>query len=779
MADGAKTIAGGVGDGLAHDSAAKHVSGRARYVDDVPLPPSALDAHVALSPRVHAKILRLDVSAVRDAPGVHAVMTAADVPGAVDIGPVHPGDPVLAQDVVEYAGQALFAVAADTVDQARAAADLAEIEFEDLEPVLSVEEARRRDMLVLPPHTMQRGDAAAAIAGAPRRLDGRLEIGGQEHFYLEGQVGAALPQEDGDMLVLSSTQHPSEVQHLVAKVLGRPEHDVTVECRRMGGGFGGKETHAAPIACIAALLADMTDRPVKLNLDRDDDILMTGKRHDFVTDYHVGFDDDGRILGLEMDLMARCGISPDLSGSIVDRALFHSDNAYYLPAVRLTGWPCKTNTVSNTAFRGFGGPQGMVGIEHVVDEIARELGKDPLDVRRLNLYGGAGRNVTPYHQEVDGFIVPKLLDRVEASADYRARRTEIDAWNADHAVLKRGLALTPVKFGISFTATHLNQAGALVHVYTDGSVMLNHGGTEMGQGIYVKVAQVVANEFQIDAARVKITATNTSKVPNTSPTAASAGADLNGMAARNAARAIKTRLVDFAAAHFEVAPEAMTFAANRVQVGERDMAFAELVRLAYMHRIQLSAAGYYSTPVIYYDRETASGHPFFYYACGVACAEALIDTLTGETRILRADIVHDVGDSLNPAIDLGQVEGGFIQGMGWLTMEELWWDPAGHLKTHAPSTYKIPVASDLPPDFRVELSQVANRSETVHRSKAVGEPPLMLGIAAWLAIKDAVAAAAEHRVRPYLDAPATPERVLAAVEEARAHADAKAAEAAE
>ena len=477
------------------------------------------------------------------------------------------------------------------------------------------------------------------------------------------------------------------------------------------------------------------------------------------------------IQGVSFDFLARCGMSPDLSGSIVDRALFHADNAYYLENALITGYPCKTNTVSNTAFRGFGGPQGMVGIEHVVDEIARTLGKDALDVRLANLYGDGGRDVTPYHQTVEDNILPALVSDLEASSNYRVRRQAVDAFNAANDVLKRGIALTPVKFGISFTAKHLNQAGALIHVYSDGSVQLNHGGTEMGQGLYTKVAQIVAHEFQIDLDRIKITATTTGKVPNTSPTAASSGTDLNGQAAAAAARTIKQRLTDFAAAHFETPPEAIAFAANRVRIGKQTLTFGELAKLAYMNRIQLSATGYYRTPKIWYDRDQARGEPYFYFAYGAAVCEAVIDTLTGEYRLLRADILHDVGRSVNPAIDIGQVEGGFVQGVGWLTAEELWWDDAGHLKTHAPSTYKIPTASDLPPDFRVTLLPRAdNRADTIHRSKAVGEPPLMLGIAAYMAIKDAVAAVGEHRLSPALDAPATPERVLLAVEALRARA---------
>ena len=764
MPDG---IRGSVHEARHHDSAHKHVSGEAAYIDDLPVPASTLHAYIAQSSHAHARLRGLDLAAVHAAPGVQAVLTAGDVPGQVDIGAVGPGDPVLAEDKVEYVGQAIFAVAADTIDLARAAARLAVVKYEDLPAILTATEAFDQQSFVIPPNRLRKGDADAALKQARHRLSGTLEVGGQDHFYLEGQIALALPQEDGDILVHSSTQHPSEVQKLVAKVLDRPAASVTVEVRRMGGGFGGKETQAAPVACIAALLADMTGRPVKLRLDRDDDMVMTGKRHDFAIRYDVGFGDDGVIGGIAFEYLARCGMSPDLSGAIVDRALFHADNAYYFENAVIAGYPCKTHTVSNTAFRGFGGPQGMMGIEHVVDEIARVLGKDPLDIRLANLYG-PGRDVTPYHQTVEDNILPELLTELEESSKYRKRRAEIAAFNASNGVLKRGIALTPLKFGISFTTTFLNQAGALLHVYTDGSVQLNHGGTEMGQGLYIKVAQVVAEELQIDVDRIKITATTTAKVPNTSATAASAGTDLNGMAAQAAAREIKTRLTAFAADHYKVPADQVSFTANRVQIGADYVDFPALVQLAYLNRVSLSATGYYRTPKIWYDREQGRGRPFYYYAYGAAVSEAVIDTLTGEYRIVRADILHDVGRSLNPAVDLGQVEGGFLQGMGWLTTEELWWDDTGALRTHAPSTYKIPTANDLPLDFRVNLKPVLNREATIHRSKAVGEPPLMLAMSAFFAIKDAIAAVGDGRLSPHLDAPATPECVLIAVEDLKA-----------
>ncbi len=772
----ADAIRGGVRSAIAHDSAAKHAAGAAIYVDDIPEPAGTLHAAPGLSARAHARIKAMDLSKVGAAPGVVLVLTAADIPGANDVSPIGAGDdPVFATDTVEFHGQALFAVIAESHEAARRAARLATVEYEDLPAVLTIDEALREELFVLPKHVMTRGDAATAIARAPHHLKGVFRHGGQEHFYLEGQVSLAIPAEDGDVIVHCSTQHPTEVQHNVAHVLRRPNNAVTVECRRMGGAFGGKETQGSQWAAIAALAAVRLKRPVKCRLDRDDDMIATGKRHDFRIEYEVGFDNQGRILGITFNHAARCGYSADLSGAIADRAMFHADNGYFLEAVRIQSHRCKTNTVSNTAFRGFGGPQGMMGIEEVIDLIARHRGLDPLDVRRVNLYGDAPRNVTPYHMVVEDNILPELITRLEESAEYRRRRKEITQFNRQNAYLKKGISLTPVKFGISFTTTHLNQAGALVHVYTDGSVHLNHGGTEMGQGLNTKVAQVVAEEFQIDLDLVKITPTNTGKVPNTSATAASSGSDMNGMAAQAAARKIKRRLTEFAAEKYKVATEDVEFLPGRVRIGNQEVPFKDLVKQAHMGRVSLSATGYYRTPKIHYDRETASGRPFFYFAYGAAVSEVMIDTLTGEHTLTRVDILHDAGRSLNPAIDLGQVEGGFIQGMGWLTSEELWFDAEGRLRTHAPSTYKIPTCSDRPVDFRMQLLENApNREETIHRSKAVGEPPLMLAISVFRAISDAIASVADYRLMPRLDAPATPERVLFAVEELRARMESNA-----
>ncbi|HEY0595888.1 xanthine dehydrogenase molybdopterin binding subunit, partial [Sphingopyxis sp.] len=630
-----------------------------------------------------------------------------------------------------------------------------------------IAEARASGTVIEPAQVMRRGDVESALAAASRRISGAIEIGGQDHFYLEGQIAEARPGEDGQVHIFSSTQHPSEIQHLVAHLLGRPSADVTVEVRRMGGGFGGKETQATAPAAACALVATLTGRAARMRYDRDDDMVITGKRHDFVIGYDVAFDDAGRIEAIRLDLASRCGMSADLSASINDRAMFHSDNCYWLPVVEIVSHRFRTNTVSNTAFRGFGGPQGMVGIERVMDAIAAHLGIDPLAVRRANLYA-PGRDVTPYGMTVADNIAPELIADLAARCGYAERRAEIEAFNAEHAVLKKGIALTPVKFGISFTATHLNQAGALVLVYADGSIQLNHGGTEMGQGLYVKVGQVVADIFAVPLDRVRITATRTDKVPNTSATAASSGTDLNGMAAKNAAMQIRDRLADMIAKRHGVAAQDVRFTPEGVVANDLVMPFAEVCQLAHMSRVSLAASGFYSTPEIHYDRTRHHGRPFYYFAYGAACSEVVIDTLTGEHKVLRVDILHDVGRSLNPAIDLGQIEGAFIQGMGWLTTEELVFADDGRLLTHAPSTYKIPTASDRP-RMDIRLWERGRNSEpTIHRSKAVGEPPFMLAISVLSALTAAVSAAVPGRGLAALDAPATPEHILGAIAELRA-----------
>jgi xanthine dehydrogenase large subunit len=739
-----------VGRPLRHDSAEGHVAGSALYVDDLPEAPGTLHLAFGLAADGHSRLTGLDLTAVRSAPGVIAVFTAADIPGENNVGPVFHDDRLFAKDEILYPGLPLFVVAATSYRAARVAARLAEVETEPLPALITIAEAQEADSDFEEPQRMARGDARAAIKSAPHRLSGTLAMGGQEHFYLEGQAAMATSIE-GHLHVVSSTQHPSEVQHLIANLLCLSSADVTVEVRRMGGGFGGKETQAAAYAAACALVAARTGRPAKIRADRDDDMVMTGKRHDFTADYDVGFDGDGRIEGIRIALASRCGGTVDLSLAINDRAMFHADNCYYLPAVEIVSRRLKTHTVSNTAFRGFGGPQGMMAIERAMDSIAAHLGLDPLSVRQANLYG-PGRDVTQYHMIVEDNVAPEIIAELAQNAGYAERREAVAEFNAGHRILRKGLALTPVKFGISFTTTHLNQAGALVLVYADGSIHLNHGGTEMGQGLMIKVAQVVADVFGVPIETVKVSATRTDKVPNTSATAASSGTDLNAMAAKNAAETIKKRLDEFAATD----PES------------GDWTFGDLCRRAHLARISLAATGYYATPKIHYDRSTHSGRPFLYFAYGAALSEVVVDTLTGEHRVIAVDILHDVGRSLNPAIDLGQIEGGFIQGMGWLTTEELVFDERGRLLTHAPSTYKIPTAGDRPPHMDIRLWRGENAEATIHRSKAVGEPPLMLAISVFSALTQAVAAAAPGNGLPKLDAPATPERILAAIDELRA-----------
>ncbi|UWQ86169.1 xanthine dehydrogenase molybdopterin binding subunit [Leisingera caerulea] len=762
-----QTISGAVHHDRQHDSAIKHVTGRAEYTDDIAEPYGTLHAYLGVSTVAHANIKGIDLSAVRAAPGVVDVLTADDIPGVNDISPTGKHDePVFPTGKVEFHGQPMFAVIAETRDAARRAAELAQVDYEVLPHALDPVQAQEAGYpMITDPLKLERGDVEAGRKDAPHRIQAQMTVGGQDHMYLEGHIAFAIPGEDEDVTVHCSTQHPSEAQHMVAHVLGVANNAVTVNVRRMGGGFGGKESQMNLFCAVAAIAAKKHNRPVKIRPDRDQDMTATGKRHDFVIDYDVAFDDAGRIQAVEGGFAARCGYSSDLSGPVTDRALFHADNAYFYPNVLLKSRPMKTNTVSNTAFRGFGGPQGVVAAERMIEEIAYALGKDPLDVRKANFYGEEGRDLTPYHQKVEDNILDRLITELEDNAEYRKRREEIIAFNKESKIIKKGIALTPVKFGISFTATWYNQAGSLIHVYNDGSIHLNHGGTEMGQGLNTKVAQVVADAFQVDFERIKITKTTTEKVPNTSATAASSGSDLNGMAALDAAEQIIARLTKFAAEKYEVSEAEVEFLPNRVRVGSEEIPFDTLVKEAYMARVHLSAAGFYKTPEIHWDRAAGKGQPFFYYAYGASCSEVSVDTLTGEYRVERTDILHDVGRSLNPVLDKGQVEGAFIQGMGWLTTEELWWDGEGRLRTHAPSTYKIPLASDRPRIFNTQLAQWSvNKKRTIKRSKAVGEPPFMLGISVFEALSMAVASTADYKVCPRLDAPATPERVLMAIE---------------
>jgi xanthine dehydrogenase large subunit len=771
-----------------HDSAVLHVTGAARYVDDIPAPEGCLHLAFGLSSVAKGRLLSMDLSAVRAAPGVVEVLAAGDLLRPADASPSGHDEPLLCNGPVHFLGQPLFLVVATSHLAARRAVRLAQVEVAEETPILSIEEALAANSRFEDgPRVWTKGDAEAALREAPQRLRGSLEIGGQEHFYLEGQAALAMPGE-GQIEVHSSTQHPSEIQHKVADALGLAMHDVRVVVRRMGGGFGGKESQANALAIACAVAAERTGRPCRMRYDRDDDMTITGKRHDFRIDYEVGFDEDGRIRAIDVQHFARCGWSLDLSLAVCDRAMLHADSAYLIPHMRITSHRLKTNMQSATAFRGFGGPQGMLGMERIVEHVARHLGRDPVEVRRLNFYapkdgakGGPGTgpriggthapqvgtpdNATPYGMEVTDFVLHEMTEALLRSSDYAQRREAIAAWNAENPLLKRGIAFSPVKFGISFTLTHLNQAGALVHVYRDGSVMVNHGGTEMGQGLHRKITQVAAARFGVPLARVRITATDTARVPNTSATAASSGADLNGMAAKVACDTIRDRMAEHLAGLHQTTPDRVEFREGMVSVAGQEMTWDAAVESSYLARVSLTSTGFYATPDLEWDRIKGKGRPFFYFSYGCAVTEVCIDTLTGENRILRADILHDCGASLNSALDIGQIEGGYVQGAGWLTTEELVWDQKGRLRTHAPSTYKIPAVSDRPAVFNVRLWDDENPSETIYRSKAVGEPPLMLGISAFLALQDACAACGPHF--PDLHAPATPERVLQAVKRAR------------
>nr|WP_240788599.1 xanthine dehydrogenase molybdopterin binding subunit [Ramlibacter henchirensis] len=745
-----------------HESARAQVAGAATYVDDIPEVKGTLHAAPILSTVAHGRLRGVDTRASEAMPGVRGVLLARDIPGDPILATFVHDEPIFAIEEVRHVGQVIGLVVADTVMEARRAARQVKLDIEPLPAVLDVRQAHGAQSYVLPPVVVRRGEPEQALASAKHRLSGQLEVGGQEHFYLEGQVAYALPLEQNQWWIHSSTQHPGEVQHWVAHALGLENNAITVECRRMGGGFGGKETQAGHMAVWAALAARKLRCPVKLRLDRDDDFMVTGKRHPFAYDWDAGFDDHGRLTALKVTMLANCGFSADLSGPVADRAIFHTDNAYYLSDVEIASYRCRTNTQSHTAFRGFGGPQGVILIEAILGDIARHLGRDPLDVRKANLYGVGERDITHYQMKVEDNILDPLISQLERDCGYRRRRLEIAAWNAKSPVIKRGLAITPVKFGISFTATFFNQAGALVHVFTDGSVQVNHGGTEMGQGLHTKVMQVVADELGVPFERVRCTPTETGKVPNASATAASSGTDLNGRAAQFAARNVRDNLAAFVSGLDGCGAGAVVFRAGQVISPKSTRSFDEVVKAAYANRIQLWSDGFYRTPKIHYDKVTLTGRPFFYFAYGAACSEVAIDTLTGESRLLKVDILHDVGASLNPAIDIGQIEGGFIQGVGWLTTEQLVWNDKGALSTHAPSTYKIPATGDVPEHFRIALWHEGNREDNVGGSKAVGEPPFMLAISAWEALRDAVAQARGDGQAP-LVAPATAENVLHAL----------------
>ncbi len=756
------------GKSIPHESAELHVAGSAAYVDDIAELAGTCYIALGLSQQAHATIKSIDLSQVRSAPGVIAVFTAADIPGVNDCGPILQDDPILAGDLVQYVGQPIFAVAASSQTEARKAAQLGLIEYEVLPAITNVVDGKQQQSWVLPVMRLRQGDAEKAMKGALHRTQGEFSVGGQEQFYLEGQISYAAPQEGGCIRLWCSTQHPSEMQQVVAHALGIDFNQVVVEMRRMGGGFGGKESQSAIFACIASVAANHLQRPVKLRLDRDDDMMITGKRHGFHFDYKVGYDEQGLIQAAQVEMAANAGCSADLTGPVVTRAVCHFDNAYYLSDVSIDAYSVKTNTQSNTAFRGFGGPQGAFAIETIIDNIARELGVDPQQVRHRNFYQGEPRNVTPYGQLIKDNVINELVAELESSSDYLARRQAVQVFNAQNIILRKGLALTPVKFGISFNMVHFNQAGALVHVYTDGSILVNHGGTEMGQGLHTKVSQVVALELGVEGDRVRATANDTSKVANTSATAASTGTDLNGKAAQDAASQIRKRLADFYALRFDADPSRVVFDQGKVTLDSNSIEFVELVKQAYENRVQLWSDGFYKTPGLNWDRDKMQGSPFYYFAYGAAVSEVVIDTLTGESKLLQVDILHDAGNSINPAIDIGQVEGAFVQGMGWLTNEELKWDAKGRLTTHAPSTYKIPTVTDCPTKFKTQLFKNENVEDTIMRSKAVGEPPLLLPFSVFFAIRDAIASLADNRVNPPLRAPATPEAILDAIDATRA-----------
>jgi len=755
---------------LPHDAAKLHVTGRANYIDDIPVPSNYLHLAFGTATIARGRLTSMDLSAVKSAHGVVAVITADDLPFANDVSPAAHDEPLLCDGQIHYHGQPMFLVVADSHLNARRAARLARVEYAPETPILTIEQAlAANSRFEEGPRIYTRGDVDYALPQAEHTLTGSFDIGGQEHFYLEGQAALALPQEDDEMIVHSSTQHPTEIQHKVAEALGLGMHQVRIQTRRMGGGFGGKESQGNALAVACAIAARTTGRPCKMRYDRDDDMVITGKRHDFRITYQVGFDNDGRLLAIDFTHYTRGGWAQDLTLPVADRAMLHADNAYFVPNMRVTSHRLKTNTTSATAFRGFGGPQGMIGIERVMDHVARHLGRDPWDIRRLNFYANANSPTpqnTHYGMPVRDFILDDLCDELIDTCGYHARKTEIAAWNENSPLLKRGVAISPVKFGISFTLTHLNQAGALVHVYQDGSIRINHGGTEMGQGLFQKVAQVAASRFGVGMEAIKITATDTAKVPNTSATAASSGSDLNGMAVQIACDTIISRMAEFLAHQYNKTPDDVVFRDGTVQIGRREISFAQAALACYQARVSLSATGFYKTPDVAWDRIAGRGQPFYYFAYGAAVTEVVIDTLTGENRILRTDILHDTGNSLNPALDIGQIEGAYVQGSGWLTTEELVWDDHGRLRTHAPSTYKIPAMADRPDVFNVSLRGRDNPAQTVYRSKAVGEPPFMLGISTYLALVDAISACGSGYAD--LDAPATAQRVLDAIERVRA-----------
>lgn len=743
-----------LGASLLHDSALKHTTGEARFLDDIPEPHGLLHAAFALSTVAHGRLAPLDPAPARAVPGVVAVLLPADIPGRNDISGAGTGEVLLADGLVECAGQPLAIVVGETRDAALAGAAALTPEIAPLPPVLTIEDAITQESWVQPPQVITRGDPAAALAAAPRCLSGEFRVGGQEHFYMESQIAMAVPGEDGELTVHSSTQITADVQHITARVLGCDDKSVTVTTRRMGGAFGGKTSDSVPVAAAAALAARRTGRPVKMRLSRKLDITTTGKRHAWLYRWSAGFDTSGRLLALDATMVADAGRSRGLTGDVVHKAILHALNCYDVPAVCVRALACKTNTVSNVACRGFGATEGMLLMEDVVHRVAKALGRSPEEVRERNFAGGENDAETPYGQALEGDLIRRVWAEARRDSDWDARRLEIAAFNAQHPYLRRGLGSMVFAFGTSLPAAFQNQSGALVHVNTDGSIRLNHGGTEMGQGLFIKMAQVVAEVLGVDPDRIAITASSTAEVPNTTPSAVAP--DVNGWAAHDAALAIRGRMAQIAAGEWGLTPGEIVFADGRVTAGsDHVMDFGELASLAFRKGVSLSAAGFYRTPDLYWDEATMRGHPYFYHSYGGAVAEVVVDTLTGETRCLSAQLVQECGRSINPALNLGQVEGAFVQGMGWLTCEELWWDAKGILHTLGPSTYKIPGSRDVPPVLHVRLLETPARVETIFRSKTVGEAPLALGTAVWNALKDAIGT-------DRLDAPATPERVLMA-----------------
>ena len=752
-----------------HESGSKHVSGYANYIDDIVEPEGTLYGAIGYSKKAHAIIKKLDLREVWKSEGIVSVVTSADIPGRNDVGPVHDGDPIFPKKV-EYFGQPLFAVAATSVELARKAVLKAKITYKTLKPVINVREALEKKLFVLKGKKIKKGNPIKKINKAKNYLKNSFTLGSQEHFYLEGQIAFVIPQEDNDFKVYSSTQHPSETQQIIAKMLNQKNNSINVEVRRIGGGFGGKETQSFIFASICTLLSNKTKRPVKLRMDRDDDILITGKRHDFYADYEVGFSDRGIIEGVKIKLLSRCGISPDLSGAINSRALLHIDNAYYLSDISVENYLCKTNTSSSTAFRGFGGNQGMMIIENIMDNIAKYLKKDPAEVRKINFYQKDTKNITHYGMKIQDNVINEIFNGLIKSSNYKKRRLSIKKFNSKSKYLKKGLAITPVKFGISFTTTHLNQAGALVHIYyADGSVHVSTGAIEMGQGTYTKIAQLVANELGLNFNKVKVSSTRTDKVPNTSASAASSTTDLNGAAAINAVHKIKQNLALFVKQKYKLKSDKAIYKNGMVKFKGKIFSFNLLIKEAYLNRVSLSSSGFYSTPKIHFNNKIFRGRPFLYFCYGAAVSEVLIDTLTGENKILTVDILHDHGRAINPAIEKGQIEGGFVQGAGWLTIEEVNWKSNGELVTHSPSTYKIPAVSDMPEKFNIKIFKNINKENVVNKSKTTGEPPLMLGMSVFFAIKDAIASVGNYKIAPNLNAPATPEAILLSINDIRKH----------